>query len=68
MKLKFPVALFFMVMIVIGISAINAFLGNLLHIDTQPREIYALWFLYCVFSGMLTGWFGAKYMFSQFFK
>lgn len=64
--MKIYVATFFMFLIVVGMVTINHLLGSILQIDKQPKELFALWFLYVAISSALTGWFGAKYMFTQF--
>jgi len=66
--MKISVAFVLMIILIMGITLINYHLGVVLDINSQSEFITILWFLYCCVSGGLVGWFGSKYLFTQFFR
>jgi hypothetical protein len=66
--MKITVAFILMCLLIVGICATNLALRWILDIGEQGPFIESMFFLYCVISGSWVGWFGSKYLFSQFFE
>jgi hypothetical protein len=66
--MKISVAFILMCILIVGICAINLALRWILDIGEQGLFVESIFFIYCVISGSLVGWYGSEYLFSQFFK